>query len=449
MSFLKDFLDSVLGEPVGNSTGSTIWDKLPSNSETLNLNGVSNLSNQPLLNRQDGGRRLPSEQLASIIQNRDRAFNRIDINPMLLNSSQYRAQVDPSRLYDLMGYESDNYAGNQGALSNSEKPLAGWRTVEIAFAGNFLKFEFLPGLVNTNVASSYDGNIQSNFNKPAYSQLANVGTDLTGAVSNRQVLIQFDDTSGPLILAKDGDTFKVPFERVYVTFKFFVPRFSLIVGYNAEIISSGQTKSLNQKPAYGGGYSLWNNEDRHCIPFNFQTQGWNSADYTWAPQNCAKNNTDHIPIYDLEANNSIGTNAPYGQAVGWITGVDVSVYSNGTTDLIYGNFQLGIAPSSTVVGANTYTRCLYMLPVFKYGNSAANFNIRFNEPIRFSLNRRQGATSSAVRLLAKFQNSNSSNASVSYYFTVTGYIWGKDAQENNPSPLEALTTAPFPLDAFG
>lgn len=460
MSFIKDIFDTLLGEPVSPSDRpSTLWDTLAGETNTLNLNGVSNLDQSPPTNYGSAGRNLPSEQLAAIIQNRYRAFSRFDINPMLLTTG-YRAQVAAQRLYDLVGYESDNYNGNQGKVYTGSDPIVGWRTVEIAFSGDFIKFEFMPGQVNSNVSASYDGTVPDNFTKPAYSQLANVGSDLAGAASSRQVLIQFDDTASPLLIMKDGDVIKTPFERVFVTFKYYVPRFSLIVGYNAEIISSDEHKQLNAKPAYGGGYSLWSNDDRHCTPFSYVRQGWNPADFTYNVKTLAANSTDNFPIFDLAVNPSVsGNSSVYGQAVGWITQITLDITNIDTTaaNRILGVFAIGVVPDSSVASANTFGRVLHFSPFYLLANSSKNIVINFDEPLRFVLTRQKtnaGGTSpiasNASRLLAKVINGATSGATLTYDFSVTGYTWGKwkpgPSSALVPGTMEAVTTSPFPLD---
>lgn len=266
---LKGILDTLFGAP--SQSASNPWSNLTSTQNTgLGLSGISPLSGtDPSSLFQDDPNSLDTYLQNSLFQKRERAFNTIDIVPSVLTGPSFKAQVPLRQIVEKVGFDYDNENLDTGAKIDI------WRTVQVPLQANTLKIEFLPGFVvgtppTTNPATSNFSN--EDFDKP----LETVTPIVTGSTETRfdftaavpTILLQFDDVGAPLLLAKNGDTFKCDgITKVFVTFKVSCPRFSLILGYNATFDSQTDYFTRLADLGLSPGYGIWENPQRHTVPF--------------------------------------------------------------------------------------------------------------------------------------------------------------------------------------
>lgn len=438
MSFWDDFFYI---PPRENS----LWNSLAKQTSNLNLEGVSNTTpGDP--EKLATSRRLPVEDIAGVIQNRYRAFNVFDINPFLLQSNQFASQVPFDRIISKVGYEADKSSTTIGNTQYNAG-ITGWRTVELPSPGTFLKFEFSPTQVNEYINPSIDNNIQNN-QKPV-GLFGTGGYEVISQTSSRNVFIQFDDTNAPLIAVSHGDVFKIPFERIYVTCKVIVPRFTITTGYNATIeTTQTNEKILASDPAFGPGFGLWENKGRHCVPFNCGLNGISetTANFTVL----APNTTDNQNIFN-QTGNSAGTLAVPSNIIGfahiWITGVTLVVSNtNAGAGNVEGMFR--IYRGTALNGAGGTKEDLFSMPW--QCNTTFALSHTFTNPIRFSLYLGLGSSSQTDRIPffgCQVGSGSTSAANVRYNYSIQGYTYGAPSPISGGSwSLPAVTDMPFPLD---
>lgn len=441
MSFWKDLLGDLYVDPNEAKT-SLNWSQLSENADNLNINGVSGFSGTPP-QKYISNRRAPQEEIAAIIQNRTRAFNAFDINPSLLSASQYAPIVSNADIFGKVGYEDDAYTAGASQIQ-------GWRTVEIASSGTFLKIDFLPASVNLQFNPSGAPNPE-NYRKPLAYPTQGLGETTFSHAANHCVLIQFDDPKAPLILARHGDSFKIPFERVYVTCKMNLPKFSVITGYNAEILADQSRTAINASLAYGPGHGIWESPHRHCVPFSLSSDYPNST--TGVIQTLNGPATHTKVFFDQEQTNQT---VPLGFGVGWITGVNVFLGVALSTTSVSGVFKIGI-------GNNTFgmRKVLYSVPYLIQATTTGIqrnfiFSKSFPVPIRFVLEvlAAGAAGNFNTQLMVQITNNEAAGNVLNFMYSFEGYSYGNlynvdDTNALNPKTpvrLEAVTSHPFPLD---
>lgn len=441
MSFWKDLFGDLYVDP-HERQNELSWGRLAGESENLNINGVMGYKETPP-QRYTSSRKAPAEEIAAIIQNRTRAFNAFDITPSLLTANQFAPVISNADIFGKVGYEDDAYT-----LGASQ--IQGWRTVEIPSSGTFLKIDFLPAPVNLQFNPSGAPNPE-NYRKPLYFPTQGLGETTFSHAANQCVLIQFDDPKAPLILARHGDSFKIPFEKVYVTCKMNLPRFSVITGYNAEIFADQSRTAINASLAYGPGHGIWENPHRHCVPFSVSSDYPSSTTGTIQTLNGGASYSK-IFFDQEQANQTV----PLGFGVGWITGVNIFLGVALASTSTSGIFKIGVG--NTTFGMR---KVLYSVPyLFQATTSGIVRNMvitkSFPIPIRFVLEvlAAGAAGNFNTQLMVQITNNEAAGNVLNFMYSFEGYSYGNlynvdDTNAANPkTPLrmEAVTSHPFPLD---
>lgn len=485
-----DDLNKFLADLTPKKSDAGMWNALQGQSATLNLDGVS--ASSPLGSRgYSSPRSMPYEQIASLIENRQKAFNVIQISPFNLSQDQYGSQIPQNIINATVGYEGDQDAavGGNGPFNTNA-----WRTVEIPIPGDFLKIDFLPSQVNFAHSILTTPN-PNNYGKEDQTDTLDLNPSLNSnyvdLLQNRSILIQFDDTTQPPYLHKPGESYKLPFQKVFITCKTYVPRIEVTIGYSATISSDQQSRIMSSQMDTGPGYGIWDSSSRHCVPFCFTemdqdlgtkpptvvsagtvirnilisgstgstTDPWAGTEYKWT-------------LIDLE--NQLPE--PWGVGIGWITDMDLTILFQTNSIGVNWSVNVYIEGDALQVGANPPNNAFRrkLLTSFR-GNTIVNanaatvsqkeyYNKNFSKPIRFSLNLPDPSSRTPFNYMprlvvcAKAWTSGASNMNMSW--TMHGYTFGRLNQENriqesyNPSSTEAyygygmdlLTTHPFPLD---
>jgi hypothetical protein len=215
------------------------------------------------------------DDLAGIVQKRNPPFTVIDVNPFKLTSATFNCTIPLKTISDKVGYDAD--ADSPTPAGTSTITFAQWKTVEIPVSGSFVKIEFLPNKLNEAI-------ISTTLNSEAYSKEDNTGANNSASPvfpqwifpqknSYGYVLIQFDDPTGPIHLAKNASTFNCQFQKIFITTRMLTPRFSITIGHNATIVEDNNQLLLNASPAYGPGHGLWQSPTRHGNPFCLTLDG--------------------------------------------------------------------------------------------------------------------------------------------------------------------------------
>lgn len=427
MSFWKDLLGDLYVDPNERSPNLS-WGRLEGESENLNINGVMGFSETPP-QKYNSTRKAPAEEIAAIIQNRTRAFNIFDITPSLLTRQNYATLISAQDLYGKFGYEDDSFTTGQGT--------AGWRTVELATAGTFLKIEFLPGQINI----PYDPALAPN--PENYRKNLDLPTDTVSAgIGNQTIVIQFDDPKSPLIVARHGDTFKVPFERVFVTCKMYVPRFSIITGYNAEIVTNYSKQVANQDIAFGPGHGLFETPHKHAVPFVFTNNFPNT------PTGAGTQVSAATTVTNVLIDQGVSTPVARGFSIGWITGINIMAVSR-VTSTNSGIFRLSVGQTGSPI--RDVLAIPFYFPAFTSSeNRMISIQKTFPTPIRFKL---RAAEISGVlftqQLIAAVTNPNPTVGDIfDVVWSIEGYTYGnltRDIGGASAKP-DALTVDPYPYD---
>lgn len=465
---MSDFLDDLFA-PINAlfRKPTPLEDRLPGEGpESLKLTGISNsVGGTPSNNASP--RHIPTADLAGIIQKRERAFNVFDVTPYNLSSTQFRPQLSIEQIKSKVGYEADNdvLSGNPTGIS-----LAFWRTIELPVPGTSFKFEFLPAQVNfpfyalgvvPGDATSPENYSKQDLTNPYLlnsSMPRNIPprTDFLKLMGSRTILVQFDDPGSTPFLVKDGDVINVPFQRAYITFKIYLPRFSVMLGYNAEIKSPSDNRLMQSQLATGPGFGMWNNPSRHPVPFCF------TQDDQAVPTVASSFSADvTVDIFDLD-NISPTT---YGLGTLWITNFSFRFYPEVVAASVTGTpttgagFSLYTADQSgnriKLILSGTVRRRVEAATIAN-ANDPMTYDVNFSTPQRVTLSKWQQSNILDIyvpklRLFLDYQVSGTI-PTPRVEWTLNGYTFGpinklfRVATSSFQYGLDLLTSPPFPID---
>lgn len=385
-----------------------------------------------------------ADEINSIAQSGARGFRTFDIDPNALSREQFGCVVDISTLSDLTGYE---LRGVQQGWNVESDQLPFWRTVSLGANGNWIKIEYLPSRVND--ALSFDLKHPDWTALPEFPSPTVPGTEDTLSpyspivkwASSRIVIAQFDDTASAPIVIRPGETVKIPFNTVYLTFKVWSPRIRVTVGYNSEISSSFDERVMNSKVAYGPGYGLFDKPYIHAVPFEIETEDLGDPDDLITLNFGNPTFTEELIVN--------AANSPNGDGLccGWLTHLNVSAWletpgtnAQGRVEVFIANFPF-----------TTKRRRLLSMPLMLWpgGGSERQVNLRMEprEPVRFTIH-------SGECLVIRFEVfPNAGGFDVDCRFSLGGYVWGglggvlTVGEYLTPFvPLIRLTEEPYPMD---
>lgn len=498
---LRKTIDSVLGVPGGSG--------ILGEDQYLNRDGVHPMSDEGLKAPDASPHQTSLADAIAIQQTRSSQFNTFNISPFNLDKTAYPCQVSLQKIFDLLGVDGETVGAFPGDATNLQSAqINPWRTVVISTPGNFLKLEFLPTKMNRLPVNGgwpngpiISGSTICNTNEDHNSLSGLIASGLYGGshnpdhmranglfeiFANNSIIVQFESTDAPMLLAKHGDIFKTPFNQVYLTVKSGMPRFQVVVGYNSEIVSNNTNRLLNANPAYGGGSGLWDNSPRHCTPFSvchsLYMGSFSSTPSTYASTSVGGNTYVKKDIFT----NMNSSAYQKGSAFGWITSLSLAIAAGGSADTEWkGALLVQVFPLTPGTFANdeldTTAKMIAMIPFCFISNArqsfsnasstqqhqspvgyyedwtehyltvaaAANYENfhevkNFSIPVRFML--RPGDT---LRVTVV----NASASGVDYSWSMDGYVYGKIDNSLNrghgsesPMILEAVTEPVFPLD---
>lgn len=207
-------------------------------------------------------------RILSIQQKGSRGFRTIDIDPFVVTNEQYPTVLSSSTLGNLFGFEN-GYATLGFGVDTDVSPF--YRTIELSANATFMRIDFLPPRINNNVNEVTNTALLGQSFGPEYDDPGTgqrfIANSYEGSTSiSADILVQFDDVNSSPIIVKDGDTFEIPFNTVFVTFKQWTHRFRITFGYNTKLEKTDQ-KILATRPAFYNSNGLLNASKFHYVPF--------------------------------------------------------------------------------------------------------------------------------------------------------------------------------------
>lgn len=398
---------------------------------------------------------IAAEQIDAIKQTNSKGFRIIDIDPNQLTRSEYSCIYTQDILTNIIGQEIAFENGvyrfdNTGAATSGSTVNPYWRTVNIGIPGNFLKIEILPvrphdaALVGSLVGGFNPDYVKTN-TEPQNTNQENFATQIA---SKRDILLDFETPTANPVIVRDGDCFESTFTQIFLTFKQFMPRIRITIGYNSKVISNNdQPQSL----AMWDGYGLSKEKHYHPSPF-CQTEADVIGSYSGIA--CGAATVTSLLMGNwLAADVSNPTrNINLGVGVLYITGFSGLGYLQAGGDFINNtSFELFIADfDQSTLAITSLKKRIASFSVSMYSVGVANGvgmttqsqGANIVEPIRVTLN---GGECIALRLIPCFRNV---AHNVFCKFEMTGYVMGGFSimGAGRPSVNVRFKEHPFPFD---
>lgn len=474
MSILDDIkktIDDLLGVPIGEGPSLSIGADQSMGSDgggdRLDLEGIMPMGDNPISYQGPSPNDLSVSESFALQQRRQGAFQVVDVTPFHVTADIAPCLVSQKQINDKVGYDGEGANENFDPIGVTPVKLeTPWRTLVLDIQGTFLGIETLPVKMsgadttpNAHDDSLYTVNEDQTANPqdPTFGSLAgppDVGNQdfatrfFNYRVMNPVILIQFETTSAPILLARPGSKFNATFSKVFISFKTGAPRFSVVTGYKSSMEHG--TKELNANPAFGPGYGLWDNPSRHCVPFcmGLPPVGsgpaglyQNGHSIPLVTLNAGVSYTHSLFVFEAGENFFNPLYPTGGIALIWITGFTFSAYpvSGANVDPQF-YFTIEIFNDNS-----NRTKTLMIepfIPIFNVGANTAFGNIRssrdFPTPIRATL-----VTGDRLRVRIE------TNQNMNFVGVVNGYFYGRPDIFNEPDESrapESIQNNPFPLD---
>jgi len=378
------------------------------------------------------------DEIISIQQKGSKGFRTFDVDPFNINQEDYPCQLTSAVLGNLFGFEDGAAILGYGADTNMA-PF--WRTVSIEANATWVRIEYLPNRTNDILRGAELGGginigpaIQPQTNGPTF---PDIGTGITNISAGwpgkpsltNAVILQFDDQNGSPVIAKHGDSFKIPFNTVYVTFKMWSPRFRILVGYNTEAVTVDD-RMLMTRPAFAGGRGFLNNPLMHYVPFSLtagDVAGVEGSSLT-------------LPLGGALREDSLITNTgrplgggrfvDEGQGLLWVTGFTASVNAQSAAlSVSAATFKTWLVVERISDGRDIRKVAMLLIPLNGLIN-CGQVHLNISEPVRVNLDH-------GCRLVLKTQCNSAQN--LSFDFVVQGYVYGLIEGTTNPAGTNPLT----------
>lgn len=441
----KDYinLDGIFDDKKPRQGG--VWgalqdDVLDDKKNPLSLEGIRGASDAPITNLV-GNRKLDVEGINAQFQERNRGFSVIDVNPRILfssgsaNASQFLCQIPQNTLIQKVGAE---------VIFAATAPR--FVTVPINVPGNFLKIDFKTSAFNT-VPTTVPAQSVDSFGKTTYPPATISSGENNG--SPAVIMLQFDDSGSPVVIVNDGDTFRLDFTQVFISFSsnFAVPDFVVTVGQDCVISNERQTPIDASALAVFPGHGLFENALRHCTPFTFdQNDNQTAYNATPNPISLAAGTEFNAILINQNLNPANrGISRIQGYVVGWITQVTVV----GRLPLP-ANMSAGFGIYQGAMDAVPLRQLVYVPMQAGPTDSVSGFTsfavtLSFPQPVRFCFN---GSRNHMLQVSVV----NSGGSILNFAFAIHGYIWGSLSRTTGYVAggfnwqAEALLNSPFPCD---
>lgn len=415
------------------------WIDPVNNFQTLDEQRSQMLSERPDLDiktRLDGYE-LETEKLLAIQQNSSKGFTVIDINPALLNPTDYALSIPYEFLFDGTGFMPDV----SGSITKN------FRTVSLDIAGTFLKVEYLQennSYANLPLNPANAGYTPSTQIK--YADAIKSGTE--GDLSTFQTNYTFDnfarnktfvsfggDTSKPQMVTQGGDSFKTYFNSIAIHLNIGAPKIRLTIGFNSEKLDGPSDAPINARLAVTGGARFLNNIDTTLSPFCLTAADMLAptvdkrgvipllsfiagavTSYTF--RNFITNKTQIGVFLSDPPITSPTLQQSLGYSVLWIQSIDLDLST--FTQVAYGRMSFELYYEDSVTGATKRIYETVMSFDFTTGGRKVSKTISFSEPLRVVI-----PSGQTIKLIIGALNNEGSNQFLFLGYSITGYSLGE------------------------
>lgn len=460
---LADLLGGKRAEPDGNPLWSQLTPLDDMSQGSPLIEGIQGESMAPLSPSRGSPYDVSVDKINEIVRSGKKGFQTFDINPFTLTYDNFKCRINSQVLWELIEYEPEveNYGGDDSLIKLS------WRTVPIEVSGTWMKVEFLPSrknysnTINDITQSGVADSKTLNYNP---SQISSSTTDnpadqpmdnaLQDRNSSRQILIQFEGSDSPVLIAKHGETFKLPFNKVFVSMRQTSPRIRIVIGYNSEIINNENERASNMSLSMSPGIGLWNSPTMYPVPFSMN---WKGIPFlSSGSANFLDSTASGIKIYTVIDQSATVTYpvppvGPFhrvlnGIAILWVTSFNYTFlntsFANRTflTEIYAGGVTVG---NDYTQGKTVYTKVGVSGPA----TDSINVEVSFSTPVRIVL---KPLDSLKIRMV---MGTGGTPGSAEWAWSMTGYTLGKlhrvdfpKATDAFPFYLNTLSENPFPDD---
>lgn len=300
--------------------------------ETIESQRKAMLQADPSLqmtNRSDGYE-LEADRLLAIQQRNSRGFTIIDINPGLLTRQEFPLTLPYEFLFDGTNFMPDS---NQSLISN-------FRTVNIPVQGNYVKVEYLwetnsrANLSNVSTPRPYASRKYTQITGNEQNLSVGQQSYTMDNFARNKVFVNFSSvTEKPIIIKRNGESFKTWFNEVNVTLNMGAPKIRIIIGMNSEMQEGSAHDAINARMSLTGSARMLADSDTVLSPFSICEQD-NFQTVFKTPGNVININGNTATSFNLIQNLNAVQSAQLdylGYAVLWITKIRFRVASNGPT----------------------------------------------------------------------------------------------------------------------
>jgi len=278
----------------------------------------------------DTGHTLDSDLINSIRQTQSRGFKVIDIDPNLLDKSEFFCVYGDDILSRLLGTDIQPTSLQQvDSISNGNSPRQYWRSIQFDEPGTYLKIEFMParraGLgnpsnatLNINPLSITPSDTNDQFNGDQYSYSPYIA-------GTRGILIDFENPTQAPHFTNDEIEFHTNFSSFILSLRQLSVPVRITIGYNSKVVAKNEKeKSLH----LFGGEGLTRKSLIHPTAFCLTDKDVNVASYSGVNISTYYNS---IKYDNLICNSYQGpAGSPdaegYGVSVFYITGFSAFLY---------------------------------------------------------------------------------------------------------------------------
>lgn len=380
----------------------------------------------------DTSHELEAEKINAIKQKTSKGYRILDINPNLLDRSDYFCVYDDFVLRDLFGNENLNESVST-KYDNEGSPVPGqptqvpyFRTLQVPVEGTWLKVEFLP--CRKNFARNSDFNLETVLTPTVEPQNTleqnNTFDDVAPLSGEDIILLEFENPQGKPHVVRNGDVFRTYFTNLILTVKQNSPRIRVTVGFNSEIES---TETRPETLHIWKGHGIARESFLTPRPFLISDREANSTSTKGvAIAKTAGSQTNHVLVTNINGSfPGLGGTFPLGLHIGWITGFRGIFYSEsfGVGDLYGLDADLMIAKVDPNLGTVTSVLekvcSLPFISQWTAGDSTVKENTYVGEPIRYQLR-----TGEALILRTSIIYGKVGAPDLWLKFSVNGYAFG-------------------------
>ena len=403
----------------------------------------------------DTSHTLDTDAINSIRQTQSRGFKVIDIDPNLLDKSEFFCVYGDDILSRLLGTDIQPSSSQQvDSIVNGNSPRQYWRSIQFDESGTYLKIEFMParrsGIGSPNPSSLCNNptndipqNTNDQFNGDQYSYSPYIA-------GTRGILVDFEAPTQAPHFTNDEIEFHTTFSGFILSFRQLSVPIRITIGYNSKVSSKNEKeKSLH----LFGGEGLVRKSLIHPTAFCLTDKDVNRSVYSGVPLTTY---TSTLRYDNLLMNSDLAgglVEYNWGVSIFYITGFTARIWeswlstptqlSNYDIELVQMKMNSIFVPTTVIKRiASINCNSNILIPVGYQSNELASASIK--EPVRVSLRSMECLALRCVPIV-----STSIGVTNRFLkFQVSGYSFGLfDSESGTPYNMTyRFTEHPFPQD---